>query len=291
MKKIQDLPNDIYNLFTSSHEVSDENIDTFCDDLREILKTRVGKPPEIDKKSHLRMSNMGKPDRQLWYELNDENPREILAGQQYLRFLYGDLIELLLVFLIKESGHTIKFEQEELEIDGILGHTDGAIDGVPSDIKSASKYAFATKVKGGSLLRGDDPYGYIGQLSGYRDALLKKYPGELDEENVAWVSMCKETGELNVLMTDYFGLINPEDRISTVKEQLQAVTPPKRCHEDSEDGKSGNRVLPKGCQWCKYKQECWSDVNDGQGLRAFKYANSTKYLTKVNKLPKVEEIL
>ena len=49
--------------------------------------------------------------------------------------------------------------------------------------------------------------------------------------------------------------------------------------------------LPIGCVYCSHKIECHSDTNDGKGLRLFKYAKGIEYLTQVNQLPRVEEII
>ncbi|MGB0776382.1 MAG: sulfatase-like hydrolase/transferase, partial [Akkermansiaceae bacterium] len=43
--------------------------------------------------SPLRFSNLGKPDRQLWYENSEDFQREPLAGKTLFKFLYGDVIE------------------------------------------------------------------------------------------------------------------------------------------------------------------------------------------------------
>ena len=48
--------------------------------------------------------------------------------------------------------------------------------------------------------------------------------------------------------------------------------------------------LPRDCTYCPHKFECHKDANDGVGLRAFKYAKGIVYLTKVEKLPNVQEI-
>jgi hypothetical protein len=42
--------------------------------------------------------------------------------------------------------------------------------------------------------------------------------------------------------------------------------------------------------YCNYKNDCWSDSNEGNGLRIFKYSNGLKYFTKVVSEPRVEEI-
>ena len=49
--------------------------------------------------------------------------------------------------------------------------------------------------------------------------------------------------------------------------------------------------LPIGCVYCSHKIECHSDTNDGKGLSLFKYAKGIEYLTQVNQLPRVEEII
>lgn len=41
---------------------------------------------------------------------------------------------------------------------------------------------------------------------------------------------------------------------------------------------------------CPFKAKCWADANDGQGLRAFKYASGVVYLSHVESTPNVQEI-
>ena len=65
---------------------------------------------------------------------------------------------------------------------------------------------------------------------------------------------------------------------------------PDRCYSDIPDGKSGNRKLSIGCVYCGYKRDCWSDVNQGKGIRVFKYAHGRRYLTNVAKEPEVVEV-
>ena len=65
---------------------------------------------------------------------------------------------------------------------------------------------------------------------------------------------------------------------------------PDRCYSPVAVGQSGNLKLPIGCVYCSHKRECWSDANQGKGLRAFKYARGLNYLVKVVKEPNVEEM-
>jgi hypothetical protein len=48
--------------------------------------------------------------------------------------------------------------------------------------------------------------------------------------------------------------------------------------------------LATGCHFCDFKKTCWSDANNGYGLRAFNYSNGIRYFTEVNKTPDVEEL-
>lgn len=304
-KSIDTLVSDIYNLFKSSegsHTIDEDNLKELGDNIVGAVRTSLEAATK-KREPYLRMSVIGKPQRQLWYELR-KNEGKVEAGpevdifeatpEKYLMFLFGDLVEHLLVFLIKESGHTITHMQEELEVDGVKGHTDGVVDGLPADIKTASGFAFRGKFKNRALLkRGNehDPFGYKGQLSGYREALLKKYPEEIDPDSVAWIVFNKENGEILTLKADRMELENPKKQIKELKEMLEKDKPPeKKCYPEVNHGKSGNKILHKSCSYCPFKEECWKAANGGRGLRKFKYADGTKYFTDVLSLPKVEEI-
>jgi len=65
---------------------------------------------------------------------------------------------------------------------------------------------------------------------------------------------------------------------------------PDRCYSAIPDGKSGNMRLPIGCVYCRHNRVCWSDSNEGKGLRTFKYASGKRHLVKVAKTPDVEEV-
>jgi hypothetical protein len=290
----------IHNVFIDqNHKLSKENLEEFGRDISKAVEKSILKARE-PKIQSLRMSAIGKPDRQLWYEMNQDKlvgytePKE--KPEQYLKFLFGDIIETLLVYLIKEAGHTATHGQEDLEIEGVPGHNDPVLDGVVADIKSASNYSFTNKFKNRAMLRPgaeNDPFGYVDQISCYHEKLKELYPDEVDEEQVAWLVMNKESAELFLLKADVMELRNGTDRIQHVKKMVTQSEPPKdKCFPDQEDGKSGNRVLHKLCQYCKFKDICWKDANGGNGLRVFQYANGRKYFTNVNKNPdaRVQEI-
>ena len=86
-------------------------------------------------------------------------------------------------------------------------------------------------------------------------------------------------------------MINAKNRIQHLKGLVQKTNLPDRCYSDVPDGKSGNHKLAVGCVYCGHKQECWSDANNGKGLRVFKYAKGRRYLTRISKQPEVEEVI
>jgi len=231
-------------------------------------------------KKNLRMSQIGKPDRQLWYDMQENIEVENLSGQTKLKFLYGEILEALVILLTEVSGHEVSEEQKEVEVQGIKGHKDCRIDGLLVDIKSASPYGFK-KFKEGTL-GVDDPFGYIAQISGYAEAT--------NDKQAAFLAIDKSNADLALLKIEDVHMINASERINKVKHMVKQATPPEKCYSDEPDGKSGNRKLVIGCVFCPHKERCWSDANGGQGLRAFQYSNGVRYLTQVGKVPDVQEI-
>jgi hypothetical protein len=113
---------------------------------------------------------LGKKDRQIWYDANMPEAQRKLPGKMEFKFLYGDVLEVLMLFLAKEAGHEVTHEQHEVDVDGVKGHMDAVIDGIPVDCKSASSYSFQKFLNGPFF---DDPFGYVKQLSGYAHAIGK----------------------------------------------------------------------------------------------------------------------
>ena len=276
-KNIKTLIQDIYGLIdTGTVELNTDNIDQFLDTIK-FEVTRFLEPYEGERKT-LRLSAVGREDRKLWYEINDPIKRKE-EPQQRMRFFYGNLIEALLLFLAQESGHNVTDQQKEVKLEGITGHIDAVIDGVLVDVKSASDYGFK-KFKEGAILH-DDPFGYIGQISSYMEAL--------GLDTGAFFAFNKNSAELTLLEIDDMMTINASERIKHLKKILKEDIPEK-CYDPVPYGSSGNMVLSKNCSFCRYKDKCWEDANGGRGLRAFKYSQSIKHFTKIVVEPKVDEI-
>ncbi len=275
-KQLKDLPADIYALFDPAidHEVNEENVEWIGEQFKDLLRTRLRERQGHDP---MRMSGIGKPDRQFWYASKHADTAEALAPKTYFKFLYGDVIELLLLFLAREAGHTVERTQEEVEVDGVKGHIDAIVDGVVVDFKSAAPFSFQ-KFKNNSILE-NDPFGYVHQLSSYATILT---PGE----DAAWVAFDKVGGDICVtpLSASIIEGHKPAERIAHLREVIASDEPPERCYDDEPDGKSGNRKLGTGCSYCAYKKECWP------GLRTFLYAGKPRFLTKVVREPDVLEL-
>ena len=283
-KTLDTLVQDIYEVIEvlNNDEVIDipeDMYEQFGRDMEDALRhwaTPVQRP-----KNGLRMSNIGRPLRRLWYDLNTDQEKEQINAPTFIKFLYGHLLEVLLLYFVRLEGHVVQSEQKEITVSGIKGHMDSVIDGEVIDVKTASGYAFK-KFKDGTLAQ-NDSFGYLSQLAGYEAAE--------QTNNGGFLVMNKETGELTVFIPDDLEKPNITYRIKEVKQAMKKENPPDYCYSPIPDGVSGNMKLPRDCTWCPHKFECHKDANDGQGLRTFAYAKGRVYLTKVEKLPNVQEII
>ena len=259
--------------------MTEENLDVFLQNIKEAMLA-WNKPYNAEKYAgKLRMSILGKPSRQLWYDkFSPKDKKEENAGLN-LKFLYGHIIEHLVLYLAELAGHKIEDQQMKVEIDGVTGHIDSKIDGEICDVKSASSFSFK-KFQTGEIV-GDDPFGYHAQLSGYETANGTKDGGFLVVD--------KSTGDICFYKPDDMAKPNVKTLIKNLKTTLEQDTPPEKCYPYKEE-KNGNKTSAIGCQFCPHKWECHADANGGKGLRVFRYANKDTILTEVIKLPKVDEV-
>ena len=282
-KTLDTLVEDIYNkigvLADGEHiDLDPKTIDQFGESMKEILYKWSHPEPRGD--ATLRMSNIGRKSRQLWFDMKSEGTPERMPPSLFIKFLYGHLLEEIVIFLIKLSGHTVTDEQKEIKVSGIKGHMDCVIDGEVVDIKTASGFAFK-KFKDGTLAE-NDMFGYMAQLAGYEQAQGTDKGG--------FLALNKESGELALYRPDNFDKPNIKKKITSIKKAVKLATPPELCYSPVPDGKSGNMQLPRECTYCRHKFECHKDSNEGKGLRVFKYSNGYRYLTKSPKIPNVIEV-
>jgi len=270
---------DIYKVLLDPPEISDEWCEELGTQIASMLKDRL---QEREEKYSLRLSSLGRGNRYLWYSVRDTIPKEELRPETRLKFLFGDVIELLYIALIELAGHEVSHEQEEVEINGIKGHIDCLVDGKLVDIKSTSTFSFAKFDKETLHMPDKDPFGYYAQLSAY--AFATGY------EPAGWLVMDKQLGKLCFSPVHEEHLPDMEERVDKIKDVVAQPGEPAPCAYPVPDGKSGNQKLPTVCSYCPYKFHCWRDSNNGHGLRTFLYSSGPVFLTHVARLPKVPEI-
>jgi len=274
----------MYDLFdpliasTLKEEEVDAHLDSFTQSLKQTIKGLLNEKPR--ERGKLRLSAIGRPARQLWYDKNSKEEPKPLASNTRIKFLYGHLLEDVLILLARLAGHTVTDLQKQVNVYGIVGHQDCMIDGILVDCKSASGKSFEKFSK--DTLSTDDPFGYIAQISAYAEG------NNVDE--AAFLAIDKQHGNICLTRIHSMDMINVKKRIEYLKGSMDKSNPPDKCYDDVPDGASGNRKLAIGCFYCLHNRTCWSDANEGKGLRVFQYANGYRYLTQVKKAPNVEEV-
>ena len=279
MSKLDTLVADIYESLEGLSngkplEISEEELDHVATNIKEAIR-HWATPRSRDVDFTLRMSNIGKPLRQLWYDKRSDSQGGTPNGATQIKFLYGHLLEEIVLMLVRIAGHTVTDEQKEVNVNGIMGHMDCKIDGEVVDVKTASNFAF-NKFKKGTLAE-DDPFGYLSQIAGYEHAE--------GTDDGGFLVINKESGELCFYQPDDLDKPNIPERINAINLALSVDNPPELCYPLQPHGKKGNMKIHKSCSWCAYKRECYPD------LRVFKYSNGPVYLAVVEDEPNVEEVL
>ncbi len=270
-----------------------KSIDTLVPDILELLKSGEAKldaaavatmlskrTSEVSPPPSLRMSNFATPDKQLWFAVNKPELGEQLSGEVRLKFLYGDIIEELILDLAEKAGHYVEGRQDELEYRGIKGHRDAIIDGVLIDVKSANSRSFQKFLY--HKLEEDDLFGYLDQLSLYLQA-SENCPHLQVKGEGAFLAVDKELGK--ICLDRYKKKdINYAYEIGRKLRMLSQATPPEHCCTPVRHGTSGNLRLGVRCSYNPFKFVCHP------GLRVFSYSTGPVFLTKVERVPDVEEI-
>lgn len=280
-KNISTLVNDIENLLENGVEnIDDDLLKRFLNGLVDDVKNRLLKENRI-RDAVLRFSNIGQPcERKLWFEINKSEESEPLRSEHHLKFIFGSIIEELMLFLAELAGHKVTGRQDESDIAGIKGHRDAIIDGTLVDVKSASSYSFK-KFKEGKL-EGDDAFGYIPQILSYLEA--SQNDEELkDKDRAAFLVVDKTLGHITLDFHDRKEDVDWTKFFEEKKEMVAGDIPP-RGFEPEPMGKSGNMKLGTNCSYCPFKKTCFPEV------RTFLYSYGPVHLTEVAREPDVPEI-
>jgi len=241
--------------------ISDETIDQVAKDVAEAMKRQFGSGKDRSD-FRLRMSNVGRPTCQLWFDKNHPEKALPLPSNFIMNMMIGDIVEAVFKGLLKEAGVTYEDEDNKVSLDigkdkPVEGSYDLVIDGAVDDVKSASQWSYQNKFDSYETLAGSDPFGYIAQLAGYAKASGKRAGG--------WWVVNKANGEFKYVPATG---IDVDMEVAKIKETVDTVelNEFERCFDavpETFRGKpTGNKVLNDKCKFCSYRFECWPTLQE-----------------------------
>lgn len=247
------------NASNGKSKFSDETVAQVGKDVMDAVKRQFGSSkPRGD--FRLRMSNIGRPACQLWYDKNKPELALPFPTTFIMNMMLGDIVEAVFKGLLKEAG--VKYEDSEevtlnLPNADIKGTYDVVIDGSVDDIKSSSQWAYTNKFDSYSTLKEMDGFGYVAQLAGYAKASGKKAGG--------WWVVNKANGEFKYVPAT--GL-DVDDELDYINAKIQKLNNNEfeRCYEPEKEtfrGKdTGNTIINKHCSFCSYRFDCWENLKE-----------------------------
>ncbi len=240
--------------------LSDKNIDNICSDIKEALHRQFGS--QVSRKEfRLRMSNLGRPTCQLWFEKNQPEKASPFPSNFVMNMMLGDIVEAVFKGLLRQAdvayddAKKVTLElDEETKVDGTY---DIVIDDAVDDIKSASDWSYRNKFESFATLAKGDAFGYVGQLAGYAKALGKRAGG--------WWVINKANGQFKYTPADNLDLEKEVQKLSNNAKTLKE-NKFKRCFEpviETFRGKpTGNKILGSECSFCRFKHVCWETLQE-----------------------------
>jgi len=243
--------------------VSTSTVNQICKDVRDAVVRQFGGGNKRDGFA-FRMSNVGRPSCQLWFDKN--KPQEALPKPTtfIMNMLLGDIVEAVFKGILKEAG--VKYEDskrvtldlgDDTEQRLVTGTYDIAIDGAVDDVKSASDWSYRNKFDSFDTLKSGDAFGYVGQLAGYAKATGKKAGG--------WWVVNKANGNIKYVPAEG---IEVDKEVDKIKANVNKVSTEKfeRCFEPIEEtfrGKpTGNKILGVTCGFCSYRKACYPTMKE-----------------------------
>ena len=242
--------------------MSDETIDTVAREVAEALKRQFGSGNKRGE-FRLRMSNVGRPACQLWFDKNKPETALPKPTTFVMNMMIGDIVESVFKAILKESN--VAFEDTDkvsLPVGdsndtNVSGSYDLIIDGAVDDVKSASDWSYRNKFESFDKLKSGDSFGYVGQLAGYAKASGKKAGG--------WWVVNKANGGIKYVPADNLDM---EAELENIKQTVETVNANefKRCFKPEPEfykrKPTGNMLRPKGCKFCDYRYECWPTLTE-----------------------------
>ena len=240
-------------------EMSEEVIEQVSNDIADALHRQFGSGKKRGD-FRLRMSNVGRPTCQLWYEKNKPEVALPFPTTFIMNMMLGDIVEAVFKGLLKSAG--VRYEEPEnvtLDLDGasINGTYDIVINGAVDDVKSASHWSYTNKFESYDTLAAGDGFGYVGQLAGYAKASGKDVGG--------WWVVNKANGQFKYVPASGLDL---DTEVAKLQATADTVADNKfeRCFEPVPEtfrGKeTGNKILNSGCKFCSYRFDCWDNLTE-----------------------------
>lgn len=276
MASINTLLADVSALLQTNGWFTQSLADEFAKEVSLRMQTHFNE----EKTPRLRMSKLGDEcPCALWNSIHHPELAEPLPSHARFKYAYGHIIEALAICLAKASGHTVTGEQDEVVLDGIVGHRDCVIDGCIVDVKSCSSYSFQ-KFKDRTLAQ-DDAFGYLEQMDAYVVGSSDDPLVQVKDRGYFW-AIDKVLGKM-CLYEHYARPTHIRNRITEHKRLIGLPSTPACTCGIISDGKSGNLRLDVKASYNSYKYACFPR------LRTFLYAEGPRYLTKVVKLPRRQD--
>ena len=233
--------------------MSEATINKVADDIKSALQRQFNGGNKKDE-FRLRMSNIGKPTCQLWFEKNQPEKALPKPTTFVMNMMLGDIVEAVFKGLLTEAGVTYTDNAKvtlKLKDNEISGEYDLVIDDAVDDVKSASDWSYRNKFASYATIAHNDSFGYVSQLAGYARASDKKAGG--------WWVVNKANGEFKYVKADMHldeEMIKIQHTVDTLEKNEF-----KRCFEPVPEkwrGKeTGNTVLNDNCRFCSFKFSCF----------------------------------
>ena len=253
------------NATTGKSSMSQQTIKQIGLDVMSAAARQFGGGNKRDKFT-LRMSNVGRPTCQLWYDKNKPEVAVPLPTTFVMNMMIGDIVEAVFKAILTEAG--VEYEDTDkvsldLGDDSVSGSYDLIIDGAVDDIKSASDWSYRNKFESYDSLASGDGFGYVAQLAGYAKASGKKAGG--------WWVVNKANGQFKYIPATGLDI---DKEISHIKKTVETVKENKfekrfqPVPEKFRGKETGNTVLNTGCKFCSYRFDCWPSLVERPAVKS-----------------------
>ena len=244
----------LQDAFTGDAAMSDETIEGVVGDISAALSKQF-KESRTGEDFRWRMSNVGRPYCQLWYQKNKPELAENVNTVFLLNMIVGDIVEAVFKGVMKEAG--VAYEDSK-SVEGefgkatIKGTNDLTMDNAVWDIKTASNWSYTHKFESAEKLASSDTFGYVAQLCGYAHA-----------DNVdpgGWIVLNKNSMEFKFVPYD---IDNKDEVVKEITDKVVELERNefRRCFEPQDEfyrrKPTGNKKLSTTCGFCAFRYDCW----------------------------------